>query len=288
MIDGSIPNDPVASAEQLCILEQRLIALESRGPGEVGVGAEPLLQAARAVVEYAGQCTSREAHVLARRTERAVATIASAGSPLDAKNVTVILRALDGLRTMLAGTVAGENRDIAGLLHDLASISTRMTAKSPRRAVDRRLRALLVEDDFTSRLLMQTFLARYGECHVAVNGKEAVAAFRKALENGCGYDLICMDIMMPEMDGGEAVRLIRTIEEARGTLPAAGARIIMTTAVNNLKEVALCFRNLCDAYLVKPIDLARLLDYLRAYGLAAETQAQPLPANESSPCANQL
>ena len=81
------------------------------------------------------------------------------------------------------------------------------------------LRILLAEDDFACRLLLQTFLSRYGECHIAVNGREAVDAFRAALDSGQGYDLICMDIMMPEMDGREAVRQIRAIEEARGFGP---------------------------------------------------------------------
>src|SRR5277367_4581089 len=69
-----------------------------------------------------------------------------------------------------------------------------------------RPRVLLVEDDLASRLVLRTFLSRYGECHIAVNGKEAVEARRASLERGQRYDLICMDIMMPEMDGREAVR----------------------------------------------------------------------------------
>ena len=52
------------------------------------------------------------------------------------------------------------------------------------------MKTLIVEDDFTSRLLLQTFLSRYGECHLAVNGKEAVEAFRMALDNGSPYNLI--------------------------------------------------------------------------------------------------
>lgn len=36
------------------------------------------------------------------------------------------------------------------------------------------MKTLIVEDDFTSRLFLQTFLARYGKCHIAVNGKQAV------------------------------------------------------------------------------------------------------------------
>ena len=129
------------------------------------------------------------------------------------------------------------------------------------------MKTLIVEDDFTSRLLLQTFLSRYGECHIAVNGREAVEAVRCALERGERYDLICMDIMMPEMDGREAVKQVRALEEARGTLSTCGAKIIMTTAVNDVREVARCFEELCDAYLVKPIDLSKLLKQVRSYQL---------------------
>jgi two-component system chemotaxis response regulator CheY len=80
------------------------------------------------------------------------------------------------------------------------------------------MRALLVEDDFASRLLLQTFLFRFGECHAAANGREAVEVFRASWEMGLPYDLICMDVMMPEMDGCEAVRQIRAQEQARGIL----------------------------------------------------------------------
>lgn len=129
------------------------------------------------------------------------------------------------------------------------------------------LRVLLVEDDFTSRLLLQTFLSRYGECHIAVNGREAIEAFRLALERREKYDLICMDIMMPEIDGREAVRQVRKIELAHGILSNWGTKIIMTTAVDDMKEVFGSFRDLCDAYLTKPIDLSKLLDQLKAFQL---------------------
>jgi two-component system, chemotaxis family, chemotaxis protein CheY len=125
------------------------------------------------------------------------------------------------------------------------------------------MRTLVVEDDFTSRLLLQTFLSRYGECHLAVNGKEAVAAFSAARESGQRYDLVCMDIMMPEMDGQTAVREIRALEESGGTLSTNGAKIIMTTALDDVKSVVHSFESLCDAYLFKPIDTRKLLGQLK-------------------------
>jgi len=131
------------------------------------------------------------------------------------------------------------------------------------------MKTLIVEDDFTSRLLLQTLLSRYGECHIAVNGREAVKAFRMAAGDGSPYDLICMDIMMPEMDGQEALRQVRALEEERGVFPPHGAKIVMTTALNEIKEVFRSFESLCDAYLVKPIDTADLLGKLRSLGLAA-------------------
>ena len=166
--------------------------------------------------------------------------------------------------------------DIAEITADLTKLPTEQLAAAGKRCDSTAGQArrnggpprfLLVEDDFASRLLLQSFLSGYGECHIAVNGREAVEAFRSALERGERYDLICMDIMMPEMDGREAVRQVRALEEARGILSTDGVKIIMTTAVSELKEVIQCFRELCDSYLVKPIDLNQLLNQLRCYQL---------------------
>ena len=129
------------------------------------------------------------------------------------------------------------------------------------------MKTLIVEDDFTARLTLQKFLSRYGECHIAVSGKEAVDAFRMATENGPGYDLICMDILLPEMDGQTAVKEIRSLERERGILSSQGAKIIMTTAVEDIKDVIRSFQELCDAYLVKPVNLADLRSHLASFGL---------------------
>jgi two-component system chemotaxis response regulator CheY len=73
--------------------------------------------------------------------------------------------------------------------------------------------------------------------------------------------------MMPEMDGREAVGRLRALEEARGILSTSGAKIVMTTAVDEIKSVSRCFMELCDAYLMKPIDLSRLLALMKEFRL---------------------
>jgi two-component system chemotaxis response regulator CheY len=73
--------------------------------------------------------------------------------------------------------------------------------------------------------------------------------------------------MMPEMDGREAVRRVRALEEEHGILSTRGAKIIMTTAMDDLKDVAQCFHELCDSYLTKPINLAQLLGLMKAHDL---------------------
>jgi two-component system chemotaxis response regulator CheY len=127
------------------------------------------------------------------------------------------------------------------------------------------VRTLIVEDDFTNRLLLQTLLARYGECHVAVNGREAVEAFRLAQADGRGYDLICMDITMPEMDGHQAVQEIRRLEKTVG--PLNRVTIIVTTASDDRADVSMAQQEDCDGYLLKPIDVRRLKGILRTRGL---------------------
>jgi two-component system chemotaxis response regulator CheY len=129
------------------------------------------------------------------------------------------------------------------------------------------MKTLIVEDDFTCRLLLQSFLTGFGECHVAVNGNEAVAAFKTAMSRGSPYDLICMDIMMPDMDGHEALKRVRALETERGILSSQGVKIIMTTSLSDTQQVVGAFRALCDAYLVKPIDTAELLRHLRTLRL---------------------
>jgi two-component system chemotaxis response regulator CheY len=129
------------------------------------------------------------------------------------------------------------------------------------------MRSLVVEDDFTSRFLLQTILSTYGECHGAVNGREALEAYKASKEKGEPFDLICLDIMMPEMDGQEVLKEIRDIEKEEGLTSEQEVKIIMTTALSDSQNKTRAISNLCNAYLIKPINKAKLLDHLKFFGL---------------------
>ncbi len=125
------------------------------------------------------------------------------------------------------------------------------------------MKTLIAEDDFTSRTILQKYLKDYGTLHVAANGKEAVEAVRLALDDEKPYNLVCLDIMMPEMDGHTALKEIRSMEKAKGIISSKGAKIVMTTALDDLKNVTAAYDELCDVYLTKPIKKAKLLQELQ-------------------------
>ncbi|MBO4376692.1 MAG: response regulator [Lachnospiraceae bacterium] len=129
------------------------------------------------------------------------------------------------------------------------------------------MRILLAEDDFVTRKFMMNFLAKYGDCDVTVDGMEAIDAFMMALEEGEPYDLVVLDIMMPVMDGYQALSGIRNIEKERGITKENGVKIIMATALNDEKNVKMAFDLGCTVYSGKPIDQDRFEQGLRKLGL---------------------
>jgi two-component system chemotaxis response regulator CheY len=130
------------------------------------------------------------------------------------------------------------------------------------------MRTLIVEDDFYSRKILQTILSQYGECDIAVNGEEAVQAFKQALEEGRPYDLICLDIMMPVMDGHQALQRIREIEDKLDLRYGREVKVLMTTALGDIKNVNQAFfKGGATSYLTKPLQKDRVLGELREMGL---------------------
>ena len=129
------------------------------------------------------------------------------------------------------------------------------------------MNCLIVEDDPTGLALLERYLKPFGPTTLAVDGPGAVEAFREAVVSGTPFQFVCLDIMLPGMDGQLVLKEMRAIEKEHGLDAGKAARIVMTTALadkDNLLEAI----PLCDAYLVKPIHMSDLMFYLQRFGLA--------------------
>jgi len=129
------------------------------------------------------------------------------------------------------------------------------------------MRILIAEDDFASRKFMQKYLTNFGDCDITIDGEEAVEAFKMALEDNEPYDLICLDIMMPAMDGYQVLKVVREIEKENNRVGDQAVKIIMTTALNAERNIKAAFDMGCTVYCAKPIDLDKFEEVLKKIGI---------------------
>jgi len=133
------------------------------------------------------------------------------------------------------------------------------------------MHTLIVEDDFCSRQILQEVLAPYGRCDIAINGQQAVDSFRLAWGGLNPYDLICMDILLPVLNGHQALCQIRQIEKELGISCAKKAKVIMATGLSDSEQVVdAIYKGGASSYFVKPIQIEAFLKELKALGLIAE------------------
>ncbi|MEN8257950.1 MAG: response regulator [Thermodesulfobacteriota bacterium] len=129
------------------------------------------------------------------------------------------------------------------------------------------MKILFAEDDFVSRKILNKYLSVLGEVDIASNGKEAITAVKMALDEHEPYELICLDVMMKEVDGIRALQGIRRLEEQEGVKEENRAKIVMASGVSDKKMVVAAAKAGCDAYLIKPITKPRLFEELSTIGI---------------------
>jgi two-component system chemotaxis response regulator CheY len=133
------------------------------------------------------------------------------------------------------------------------------------------MRTLIVEDDSISGKILLNIVSTYGQCDLAENGRQALDAFKQSLDQADPYDLICMDIAMPELDGQNALRRIRDIEKQAGIDAELGAKVVMITASSDTRQVKdALFKGGANAYFVKPLQVEAFLKELKSLNLISD------------------
>lgn len=131
------------------------------------------------------------------------------------------------------------------------------------------MRILIAEDDQTSAEYMLGLMGRYGECTVTRDGRQAVDAFAAAQAEGRPYQVLCLDIMMPVLGGQEVLLAIRALEKKLGVKPGQEAKVVMTTALGDVRSVMSAYREGATAYITKPIMPERMFETLKNLGIGA-------------------
>lgn len=129
------------------------------------------------------------------------------------------------------------------------------------------MRILIAEGDFICRRLLQNLLSAYGRCDIAVDGQEVIQAFKLTHQEKSPYDLLCLDILLPESNGLEIWNTIRAYEKKYGIHGSSRVKIIISSVLDSFKDIQMSFQEECEAYLSKPITKEKLDETLQQFGL---------------------
>jgi len=124
------------------------------------------------------------------------------------------------------------------------------------------VKTLIIDDEILNCKLLQSLLKDYGKCSIAKDGDEGIQLFEDALKKQEPFDLVCLDIMLPEKDGYEVLREMRSLEQNYSLQTDKRSRIIMVTALSEQENKTKAFYENCDGYLIKPIERKLLLEML--------------------------
>ena len=152
-----------------------------------------------------------------------------------------------------------------------ADVLIDMPVEAPATKPAKGLSILVAEDNEINALLMRSLLTRLGHHTViATNGEEALESWQAARSAGTPYDLVIMDVQMPQLDGIEAAKRIRAAEAGQ-----SGPRtpILALTANTLIEDRYACFEAGMDGFLIKPLDREKLAEALASLPAARHLAA---------------
>ena len=149
-------------------------------------------------------------------------------------------------------------------------------------------RALIVDDSRYQRHLILQALAGLFEIEEAEDGQQAIDLFTAARDAGRPFDLVVMDILMPVLDGHEALAGIRRLESQAGVAEDGRTLAIMLSSLDDPANMLRAqFDSGAQAYVTKPFQAQTLLEALATLGLTHNALGDSLDDDElesNAPC----
>ncbi len=127
------------------------------------------------------------------------------------------------------------------------------------------MKCLIVEDNKQNYDLLQRMLNDYGISRIAVNGVEALTAFKQAHAENDPYDVIFLDIMMPDLNGDEVLRKIRQWEK-ENTENNDNVQVVMASAKSDTDTIISSYDDGCQHFFIKPYDRSELDELMKTMG----------------------
>jgi len=134
------------------------------------------------------------------------------------------------------------------------------------------MKALIVEDEPASRMRLKTFIEDYGDTVDVADGETGVTCIKDSYTDGTPFDVVCLDIKMPGMDGHEVLEAVRALEDALEIPSDKRIKILMTTALNDGKSISKAFYGLCDEYISKPVRREMIDVFFKKYGFQKKSK----------------
>ncbi len=128
------------------------------------------------------------------------------------------------------------------------------------------MRILVVDDELVSRKKMAKIVSDFGKVDSVKNGKAALSTVKTALEDWKLYNLITLDVSMPEVSGIEVLSGIRQLEKERGLDDEEKAKILMVTSHSDVETVKACVGK-CDGYVIKPFNKEVMVEKMKKIGM---------------------
>jgi two-component system chemotaxis response regulator CheY len=129
------------------------------------------------------------------------------------------------------------------------------------------IRSLIVDDELVSREKLRIVMSRYGACECVADAASAVKAFVSAWNDWAPFDLLTMDIGLPDKNGVELLKAIRQLEQSHNVGERHRARVIMVTSSAERALVEQCVQAGCNDYIVKPVNAATICAKLEGMSL---------------------